>query len=235
MSLTLAHRCVFISADFHLCHITLCIVSLVFIQSFPFVKGSVLHIKFGVDDWSGCRVIGQWLYKHTNADTKYPQRDENTLQWHHNEHDGVSNPQTHHTHPFIQMQIKENIKALCHWPLCGEFTGYRWIPAQRASNVESVSIWWRHHEWQLNLMLAGTYESMPGPVLSMPSLEPYFDIKTNFPGIGILIVKIRLSWDCFIFIMGLPILVWQHLYSIDSRYITVLYNSILRTAQQLQS
>ena len=29
------------------------------------------------------------------------------------------------TQPFIQAQIKENIKALRHWPLCGEFTGYR--------------------------------------------------------------------------------------------------------------
>ena len=29
---------------------------------------------------------------------------------------------------FIQTQIKENIKALRHWPLCGEFTGDRWIP-----------------------------------------------------------------------------------------------------------
>ena len=25
-------------------------------------------------------------------------------------------------------EIKENIKALRHWPLCGEFTGDRWIP-----------------------------------------------------------------------------------------------------------
>ena len=25
-------------------------------------------------------------------------------------------------------QIKENIKALRHWPLCGEFTVDRWIP-----------------------------------------------------------------------------------------------------------
>ena len=25
------------------------------------------------------------------------------------------------------------MKAPRHWPLCGEFTGYRWIPAQRAS------------------------------------------------------------------------------------------------------
>ena len=30
------------------------------------------------------------------------------------------------TQPFIQAQIKENIKAPRHWPLCGEFTGDRW-------------------------------------------------------------------------------------------------------------
>ena len=47
--------------------------------------------------------------------------------------------------PFIQTQIKENIKAPRHWPLCGEFTGDQWIPAQMASNAENVSIWWRHH------------------------------------------------------------------------------------------
>ena len=34
------------------------------------------------------------------------------------------------TQPFIQAQIKENIKALRHWPLWGEF------PAQRASKTE---------------------------------------------------------------------------------------------------
>ena len=32
------------------------------------------------------------------------------------------------TQPFIQTQIKENIKAPRHGPLCGEFTGDRWIP-----------------------------------------------------------------------------------------------------------
>ena len=32
------------------------------------------------------------------------------------------------TQSFIQMQIKENIKAPRHWPLWGEFTGERWIP-----------------------------------------------------------------------------------------------------------
>ena len=32
------------------------------------------------------------------------------------------------TQPFIQAQIKENIKAPRHWPLCGKFTGDRWFP-----------------------------------------------------------------------------------------------------------
>ena len=32
------------------------------------------------------------------------------------------------TQPFIRLQIKENIKAPRHWPLCGDFTGDRWIP-----------------------------------------------------------------------------------------------------------
>ena len=45
------------------------------------------------------------------------------------------------TQPFIQTQIKENIKAARHWPSCG--TGE--FPAQMASNEENVSIWWRHH------------------------------------------------------------------------------------------
>ena len=49
------------------------------------------------------------------------------------------------TQLFIQVQIKENIKAPRHWPLCGEFTGTGEFPAQKASNAENVSIWWRHH------------------------------------------------------------------------------------------
>ena len=40
---------------------------------------------------------------------------------------------------------KENIKAPRHWPLCGEVTGSGEFPAQRASNAENASIWWRHH------------------------------------------------------------------------------------------
>ena len=48
--------------------------------------------------------------------------------------------------PFIQVRIKENIKAPYHWPLCGEFTDDRWIPVQMASNggkcFHLMTSWW---------------------------------------------------------------------------------------------
>ena len=40
---------------------------------------------------------------------------------------------------------KKYIKAPRHCPLSREFTGTGEFPAQRASNAENVSIWWRHH------------------------------------------------------------------------------------------
>ena len=40
-----------------------------------------------------------------------------------------------------------------------------------------------------------------------------FDIMTTFPGMGIPMFKIRQSWNCLIFNMGIPILVRQHLYT----------------------
>ena len=49
------------------------------------------------------------------------------------------------TQLFVLTQIKENIKAPRHWPLWAEFTGDRWIPAQKTSKAENVSIWWRIH------------------------------------------------------------------------------------------
>ena len=44
------------------------------------------------------------------------------------------------TQPFIQAQIKENIKAPSLAFVWGEF------PAQMASIADNVSIWWRHHD-----------------------------------------------------------------------------------------
>ena len=53
-----------------------------------------------------------------------------SLQWRHNEPDGVSNHGVSvvFSQLFLYVQIKENTKAPRHWPLWGEFTGDQWIP-----------------------------------------------------------------------------------------------------------
>ena len=66
-----------------------------------------------------------------------------TLQWRHNEHDGPSNHWRLGGLLNVQTQIKENIKAPRHWSLCREFIEF---PPQKASNAENV--WKRHYEWK---------------------------------------------------------------------------------------
>ena len=73
------------------------------------------------------------------------------LQWRHNERDGVSNHQPHDCllNRLFRHRWKKTSKLratdLCaeNLPVTGEF------PAQRASNAENVSIWWRHHDSDL--------------------------------------------------------------------------------------
>ena len=69
-----------------------------------------------------------------------------SLQWRHNERDGVSN----HRRPDcllnrLHKHRLKNIKAPRHWPLWGEQPVTGGFPTQRASNAENVSIWWCHH------------------------------------------------------------------------------------------
>ena len=59
------------------------------------------------------------------------------------------------TQPFVQAQIKENIKAPRHWPLWGNSPVIGEFPAHRAINAEKFSISWRHHVlWQIHMILA---------------------------------------------------------------------------------
>ena len=46
----------------------------------------------------------------------------------------------------FQAQIKENTKVPRHWPLCGESPVTGEFSAQKASNPDNVSVWWRHHD-----------------------------------------------------------------------------------------
>ena len=73
-------------------------------------------------------------------------------QWHHNERDGVSNHQPYDCllgrlfRHRSKKTSKLRLTGLCEGdsPVTDEF------PAQRASNVENISIWWRHHEFWLD-------------------------------------------------------------------------------------
>ena len=70
-----------------------------------------------------------------------------SLQWRHNERDGVSNHQLHDCllNRLFRRRSKKTsnlrVSGLCmgNSPVTGEF------PAQMASYAENVSIWWRHH------------------------------------------------------------------------------------------
>ena len=68
-----------------------------------------------------------------------------SLQRHHNEHNGISNHQPHDcllNHLFMQRSKKTSkfhVTGLCVGNSPNEF------PTQRASNAETVSIWWHHH------------------------------------------------------------------------------------------
>ena len=73
-----------------------------------------------------------------------------TLQWRHNEHNGVSNHQPHIVYSTVYSRCRSKNKSKLHVtgfcegnsPVTSEF------PAQRTSYTENVFIWWRHHENQ---------------------------------------------------------------------------------------
>ena len=70
-----------------------------------------------------------------------------SLQWRHNEHDGISNQQSHDCllNRLFGHRSKETSKLRI-TGLCEENSqGTGEFPAQRASNAENVSIWWCHH------------------------------------------------------------------------------------------
>ena len=97
-----------------------------------------------------------------------------SLQWRHNEHDGVSNYRPHDwlLKRLFRRRSKKTPKlcvtGLCvgNWPVTGQF------PAQRASNAENVSIWWRHdvfwRRW-LKRLLLWLLPHLPGTDVASPS------------------------------------------------------------------
>ena len=75
-----------------------------------------------------------------------------TLQWRHNEHDDVSNHQSHDC--LVNRLFRRTSKKPSRLRVTGLFDGNSPVagefPAQRASNAENVFIWWRHHERRID-------------------------------------------------------------------------------------
>ena len=84
-----------------------------------------------------------------------------SLQWRHNGHNGISSLQPHdclHNRLFRHRSKKTSklrVTGYCEGnsPVTGEF------PAQRTSNAENVSIWWRHHLHGMHCKATGIYEA----------------------------------------------------------------------------
>ena len=85
-------------------------------------------------------------------------------QWRHNKHDGVSNHQPHDClfnrlfRCRSEKTSKLRVTGLCagNSPVTGEFL------AQRTSNAESFSIWWRHHVYNWHyVVVAQILENNP--------------------------------------------------------------------------
>ena len=99
------------------------------------------------------------------------------LQWRHNERDGISN------HKRLDCLLKSLFRCRSRktskLPVTGLCEGNSLVtgefPAQRASNVENVPIWWRHHAhcWQLMpcgiMDLRSTWDQVMACYLMSPS------------------------------------------------------------------
>ena len=99
------------------------------------------------DRWWIINVEKYGLTKKTHSISPVGELWNVSLQWCHNEHDGISNHWcidyllNHLFRRRSKKTSKLRVTGLCEGnsPVTGEF------PTQRASNVENVSIWWYHH------------------------------------------------------------------------------------------
>ena len=86
------------------------------------------------------------------------------LQWRHNEHDGISNHQPYDCllNRLFRRRSKKTLKLRVTSPCAGNSPVTGEFPAQRASNAENVSIWWRHRAVDMGNMFSGTMQCYIG-------------------------------------------------------------------------
>ena len=96
-----------------------------------------------------------------------------SLRWRHSGRDCVSNHQSRECllSCLIRRRSKKTLKLRVTGLCAGNSPGTGEFPAQRASNAENVSIWWRHHDsckFQIKCMRNDTrYQVLPNIVTSI--------------------------------------------------------------------
>ena len=130
----------------------------------PWDVDTIGHLICNIPSWAYgsygiCRVTLIWRLK--QKAWRCQCCDSAALQWRHNGRDSVSNHQPHGCllNRLFRRRSKKTSK-LCVTGLCaGNSPGTGEFPAQRASNAENVSIWWRHRgssvtrRWQRDALL----------------------------------------------------------------------------------
>ena len=100
------------------------------------------------------------------------------LQWRHNERDGISDHQPHDCllNRLFRHKSKKTSKLRVTGLCAGNSPETVEFPAQRASNGENVSIWWRNHVWinigSCNSFLPDDNKPLPEPKLVYNQLGP---------------------------------------------------------------
>ena len=96
-----------------------------------------------------CWTTGSWrCYLSLGEADSIPAWSMITLRWRHNGHDGVSihQPRDCLLNRLFRCRSKKTWKLRGTGLCVGNSPGTDEFPAQMASNVENVSIWWRHHD-----------------------------------------------------------------------------------------
>ena len=100
-------------------------------MTFPSQSQSQTEPYYHVGAWRYCSII-------------------TSLQWRHNERDSVSNHQPHDC--LLNRLFRRRSKKISKLRATGLYEGNSPVtgefPAQRASNTENVSIWWRNHVYK---------------------------------------------------------------------------------------
>ena len=120
-------------------HIVVCFVYVIACQLFPLIFFSVVDLVAANFLTNSGEI---WLYHYM------------ALQWRHNDHDGVSNHQPRDCllNRLFRCRSKKTLKLRVTGLCVGNSSVTVEFPAQRASNAENVSIWWRHHEKVLRII-----------------------------------------------------------------------------------